>query len=131
MNIAIFDQNQLYAYGLKVIINKLLSQSANITINESSSLSKMHLVIRTPALSSWEEWQGAFNHPQTLYIYHRPLPADPLCRGNILYRNDPLDITLSILKKNLHRCPDEETPPPLINGTLSDTEIGVNPWLAA
>lgn len=64
MNIAIFDQNQLYAYGLKVIINKLLSQSANITINESSSLSKMHLVIRTPALSSWEEWQGAFNHPR-------------------------------------------------------------------
>ncbi|MFT2789028.1 helix-turn-helix domain-containing protein [Serratia sp. T13T92] len=125
MNIAIFDQNHFYANGLKVLINELLSQGANITINESSLLSKAHLVIRTPALSSWEEWQSAFNHPQTLYIYHRPLPTDPLRRGNALYRGEPLGITLNTLKQHLHRCPDEEIPPPSINRLLSDNEIQV------
>ncbi|MBL5860008.1 LuxR C-terminal-related transcriptional regulator [Serratia fonticola] len=122
MSIAIFDQNHFYANGLKDLIKEYLPHVSNVAINDKHLLTKARLIIRTPALSSWEEWQSAFNHPQTLYIYHRPLPAAPLRRDNALYRCEPVGITLSTLEQHLTRCLDEEAPPP-INHSLSSAEI--------
>lgn len=122
MNIAIFDQNHFYANGLKNLIKEYLPHVGNVTINDKHVLTKARLIIRTPALSSWEEWQGSFHHPQTLYIYHRPLHDETFFRDNALYRNEPVGITLSTLKQYFNRCFDEEIPPS-INQTLSSTEI--------
>ncbi|WP_422526639.1 helix-turn-helix domain-containing protein [Serratia fonticola] len=123
MNIVILDQNLFYANGLKELINEFLLPDAAITINDSSLLYNADLVIRTPAFSSKEELQGAFNRPQTLYIYYRPLPDDMQRRDNALYRSDPMSITLATLALYLEYisggCPSQ----PYVLKKLSANEI--------
>ncbi|MFZ1874686.1 MAG: LuxR C-terminal-related transcriptional regulator [Chania sp.] len=123
MNIVIIDQNYFYANGLKGLIKEHLLPAASITINDRSLLNTASLVIRTPAFSSKEELQGAFSHPQTLYIYCRPLDDDMQRRGNALYRSDPNGITLATLKLHVECLAGDEIPLPYILKKLSASEI--------
>lgn len=123
MNIVIIDQNHFYADGLKHLIKQHHPEDGNIAINDGRLLANAHLVIRTAAFSSREEWQSAFNHPQTLYIYHRPVSDDLPRRGNALYRCDPPNITLDTLKQHLKQGSDEDISPPPITSPLSAAEI--------
>lgn len=123
MNIFIFDQNRFYAEGLKHLIKEHHSYPGHIAINNRGLLTKARLVIRTLAFSSQEEWQKAFNHPKTLYIYHRPACDDVRRRGNSLYRCDPLNITLDTLEPYLCHCSKESRPTPSIIRPLTAAEI--------
>ncbi|CAM4094064.1 LuxR C-terminal-related transcriptional regulator [Serratia silvae] len=122
MNIIIFDQNRLYAEGLKRLIKEHHSYRARIAINDRHLLAKAHLVIRTLAFSSQEDWQSAYNLPQTLYIYHLPACDDMQRRSNSLYRCEPLNITLDTLEPYLSHSTREPSPASIIR-PLSTAEI--------
>lgn len=123
MNIVIFDQNRFYAEGLKHLIKEHHAFRGHIAINDRRLLAKACLVIRTLAFSSQEDWQSAFNHPQTLYIYHRPTCDDVQRRGNSLYRSDPLNITLDALEPYLSHSASNPISPPSIIRPLTAAEI--------
>lgn len=114
MNVVIFDQDHFYADGLKRLIKEHHPRGANIAINNRRLIAKAHLVIRTLAFASQEEWQSAFNHPQTLYIYHRPSCDDMQRRGNSLYRCDPVSITLDTLEQYWSHCSSKPSPTSII-----------------
>ncbi|OKP21421.1 helix-turn-helix domain-containing protein [Serratia fonticola] len=123
MNIVILDQNLFYANGLKELISEFLLPDAAITINDSALLNHANLVIRTPVFSSKVELMGAFNYPQTLYIYYRPLSDDMQRRDNALYRSDPMSIALTTLALYLECISGEETPQSYILKKLSANEL--------
>ncbi|WP_431222725.1 LuxR C-terminal-related transcriptional regulator [Serratia sp. L9] len=123
MDIVIFDQNHFYANGLKHLINQYLSPGGRVAINDGGLLGKAHLVIRTPAFSSREEWQSAFNNPNTLYIYQRPTSEVLRRRGNALYRCDPLNITLDTLERHLNGGSEKQISPPTFIRSLTAAEI--------